>query len=71
MEGPASNLQTGRPACLQDQPLRATNRSGAFLGAMGSSFMAAPDVSPSTGDIKTGELLGERVATLSAKFLNK
>jgi hypothetical protein len=27
---------------------------------MGSSFMAAPEVSPSTGDIKTGELLGER-----------
>jgi hypothetical protein len=45
---------------LQDQPLRATNRSGASLGAMGSSFMAAPEVSPSTGDIKTGELLGER-----------
>jgi NAD(P)H dehydrogenase (quinone) len=49
----------------------APNRSGAFLGAMGSSFMAPPEVSPSTGDVKTGELLGERVATLTAKFLDK
>ena len=49
----------------------APNRSGAFLGAMGSSFMAPPEVSPSTGDVKTGELLGERVATLTAKFLDR
>ena len=49
----------------------ALNRSGAFLGAMGSSFMAAPEVSPSTGDVKTCESLGERVATLTAKFLGK
>jgi NAD(P)H dehydrogenase (quinone) len=49
----------------------AANRSGAFLGAMGSSFMAPPEVSPSTGDVKTGELLGERVATLTAKFLGR
>jgi len=49
----------------------APNRSGAFLGAMGSSFMASPEVSPSTGDVKTGELLGERVAKLTAKFLGK
>jgi hypothetical protein len=38
---------------------------------MGSSFMAAPEVSPSVGDVKTGELLGERVATLTAKFLGR
>ena len=44
------------------------SRSGSFLGAMGSSFSAPPEVSPSTGDVKTAELLGERVANLTAKF---
>ena len=52
-------------------PPDAVNRCGAFLGAMGSSFSAPPEVSPSTGDIKTGELLGDRVATLTAKFLGR
>ena len=49
----------------------ALNRSGAFLGAVGTSFQAPPDVSPSSGDIKTGEHLGQRVAELTAKFLGK
>ena len=38
---------------------------------MGSRFTAPPEVSPSIGDVKTGELLGERVAKLTAKFLGK
>jgi NAD(P)H dehydrogenase (quinone) len=47
------------------------NRSGAFLGAMGSSFSVAPEVSPSVGDVKTAEHLGERVATLAKKHFGK
>jgi NAD(P)H dehydrogenase (quinone) len=49
----------------------APNRSGSYLGAMGSSFQAQPEVSPSSGDVRTAELLGERVAVLTAKFLGK
>jgi len=45
------------------------NRSGAFFGAMGSSFRVGPEGAPSVGDLKTGEILGERVATLATKFL--
>ena len=62
------------PPLIQDEKgpaPDAPNRSGAFLGAMGSSFMAPPEISPSSGDVKTGELLGERVAKLTIRFLGK
>jgi len=38
---------------------------------MGSSFSVAPEVSPSVGDVKTAEHLGERVATLAKKHFGK
>ncbi|QMV18683.1 NADPH-dependent FMN reductase [Granulicella sp. 5B5] len=47
------------------------NRSGAFIGAMASSFSVAPEVSPSVGDVKTAEYLGERVATIARKHFGK
>jgi NAD(P)H dehydrogenase (quinone) len=48
------------------------NRVGAFLGAMAqSSVMLLADLAPPSGDLRTGELLGERVATLTAKYLGQ
>lgn len=45
----------------------AINRIGSFLGAMAQSENEAPDVTPPSGDLKTAELLGKRVATLTQK----
>lgn len=48
------------------------NRIGSFMGAMAqSSVMLLADLAPPPGDLRTGELLGERVATLTAKFLGE
>ena len=48
------------------------NRVGAFGGAMSqSSNKLGADVTPTPGDLKTGELLGERVATLTAKYFGR
>ncbi len=48
------------------------NRLGSFTGAMSqSSAKLGPDLAPPAGDLRTGELLGERVATLTARFLGK
>ncbi|MFC3050692.1 flavodoxin family protein [Kordiimonas pumila] len=46
----------------------AINRIGSFLGAMAQSENAAPDITPPSGDLKTAELLGIRVATLAQKL---
>ena len=48
------------------------NRLGSFIGAMAqSSVMLVADLAPPSGDLRTGELLGERVANLTAKFLGE
>jgi NAD(P)H dehydrogenase (quinone) len=47
------------------------NRSGAFLGAMASSFSVTPEISPSIGDVKTAEYLGERVATIAKRHFDR
>ncbi|WP_103934557.1 flavodoxin family protein [Bryocella elongata] len=48
------------------------NRLGSFMGAMAqSSVMLVADLAPPAGDLRTGELLGERVAILTARFLGE
>ncbi len=46
----------------------AVNRIGSFLGAMAQSENESPEVTPPSGDLKTAELLGERVAKLAQKL---
>ncbi|MBA4274883.1 MAG: NADPH-dependent FMN reductase [Alphaproteobacteria bacterium] len=46
----------------------AINRLGSCLGAMAQSDQASPEVTPPSGDHKTARLLGERVATITAKL---
>lgn len=46
-----------------------TNRIGAYLGAMAQSNAdQGPDVAPPASDRETARLLGERVATIAARF---
>ena len=45
------------------------NRVGSFSGAMSqSSTKLGAETAPPAGDLRTGELLGERVARLAARF---
>ena len=44
------------------------NRVGAYLGAMSQSDQLPPDKTPESGDLKTAEKLGLRVATLAKKW---
>ena len=44
------------------------NRLGSFMGAMSAAAQAGPDAAPASGDLKTGEHLGKRVATLAAQL---
>lgn len=46
----------------------AVNRIGSFLGAMAQSENDTPEVTPPTGDLKTAELLGKRVAEITKKL---
>ena len=46
----------------------AINRMGSFLGAMAQSENASPEVTPPSGDLKTAQLLGVRVANISLKL---
>jgi len=46
----------------------AINRIGSFLGAMAQSENDTPEVTPPSGDLKTAELLGERVANITIKI---
>lgn len=48
----------------------AINRVGSTLGAMAQSENASPEVTPTSGDLKTAELLGIRVASIAKKFNN-
>ena len=45
------------------------NRLGSFLGAMAQSNNAAPEQTPPSGDIATGEHLGKRVAELAKRWV--
>jgi NAD(P)H dehydrogenase (quinone) len=44
------------------------NRIGSFLGAMAQSENDKPEITPPSGDLKTAELLGERVANITKKL---
>lgn len=45
------------------------NRLGSFLGLMTQADVdAAPEVAPPTADLKTAELFGARIATITAKL---
>lgn len=44
------------------------NRIGSFIGAMAQSDNVPPDQSPPSGDLKTAELLGIRVARLCLRL---
>lgn len=47
------------------------NRVGSYLGAMAQSESAAPDITPPIGDLKTAEIFGKRVATITKKLHGK
>lgn len=46
----------------------AINRIGSFTGAMAQSENEDPEITPPSGDLKTAEILGHRVATLTKKL---
>lgn len=46
----------------------AVNRMGGMLGAMAQSENDSPEVTPPSGDLKTAELLGKRVAEIAKKL---
>lgn len=45
------------------------NRIGSFLGAMAQSDNVSPDIAPPSGDLKTAEALGARVANVTKQFV--
>jgi NAD(P)H dehydrogenase (quinone) len=45
----------------------AINRIGSFMGAMAQSENDKPEITPPSGDLKTAELLGQRVAKIARK----
>ena len=49
----------------------AVNRIGSTLGAMAQSENDSPEVTPPSGDLKTAELLGQRVAEITKKLHGK
>jgi len=49
--------------------LEDVNRLGSFMGVMAASAQAGTDVAPGAGDLKTGELLGARVATVATQLV--
>ncbi len=46
----------------------AVNRLGSWLGLMAQSDNASPEVTPPSGDLKTAELLGKRVAEITLRM---
>ena len=46
----------------------AINRLGSMLGVMAQSENESPEVTPPSGDLKTAELLGKRVAVVTQKL---
>jgi NAD(P)H dehydrogenase (quinone) len=55
---------------LGEMPMQANglNRLGAFGGAMAQAGHESPDIAPNETDKLTGEILGRRAATFTAKF---
>lgn len=50
-------------------PEDAVNRIGSYSGLMTQAHpMSSPDMSPPSGDLKTAEMFGKRVAEISAKL---
>lgn len=47
----------------------AINRIGSHLGAMAQSENLPPETTPPSGDLKTAELLGKRVAEITKKII--
>jgi len=59
------------PALVKNEhgaKLEDVNRLGSFIGVMAASAQAGPDVAPASGDLKTGEILGARVATVASQL---
>jgi NAD(P)H dehydrogenase (quinone) len=48
----------------------AINRMGSFLGAMAQSENKPPELTPPSGDLKTAQFLGKRVAEIAKKLKN-
>jgi len=48
----------------------AINRTGTMLGAVAQSENDSPKVTPPVGDLKTGEILGKRVAEMTKRFVS-
>ena len=46
------------------------NRIGSYLGAMAQSDNAPTDQTPPIGDLKTAEILGQRVANIAKRFVD-
>lgn len=44
------------------------NRVGSYLGLMTQSENASPEITPPTGDLKTAELYGKRIAEAASKW---
>jgi NAD(P)H dehydrogenase (quinone) len=55
---------------LGEMPMQpnGVNRLGGFGGAMAQAGFDSPEVAPNSEDKRTGELLGQRVATFAAKL---
>ncbi len=49
-------------------PADAVNRIGSYSGLMTQSNNESPDIAPTSGDLKTAELFGKRIAEITARF---
>ena len=56
-------------AALGDVSVTGVNRVGSSLGLMTQSDNAAPDVTPTGGDLKTAELFGARIAEATRRWV--
>lgn len=59
-ESSANDIQSGSPSAI--------NRVGSYIGAMAQSDQLPPEQTPPSGDLKTAELLGKRVAEVTLRF---
>lgn len=51
-----------------EMPSKEINRLGSSLGVMAKSDNASPDITPPESDLKTAELYGKRIASITLKF---
>lgn len=49
----------------------AHNRVGSLIGPMSASFQADPPAAPSKGDGETAEVYGQRMASITLKFIRR